>query len=881
MEAIPRLLRKLKLFVRRERFNNELAEEMAFHREQAEKDLQTGGMSAESAHYAAARQFGNTVRLKEDSDEIVQFHFETTLQDLKYAFRQLQKNPGFACVAILVLALGTAASVAISGFVDAALIRPLTYGNPAQLVDVAERNANVPRTNLSLLDYFDWKKLNTVLSSLDAYTGSGYLLPTKSGSELVYGARVTAGFFDTLGVRPLLGRTFNPGEDAKGAPAVVILSYSTWQKRFGGRTDVVGQTVYLDGAANTIIGVLPRNFEFAPQGQAEFWSALQQNQGCETRRSCHNLFGVGRLKDGVSIQSALADLKLVAAQLEKQYPDSNRSQGASVQPLSELIVGDIRPILLALLAAAVVLLVIASLNVSSLLLVRSESRKREIAIRGALGASRARLMRQFVIEASVLVLGGTLAGVAAAFVGMKLLTALIPPDKAVRMPYLQGTGLNLHVLIFAGGIAVLNAVLFSITPLLRLPVNEIKEGLSEGGHGSVGTVWRRLGSNLVVIELTLAMMLLVSAGLLGKSLYRLLHVDLGFEPDHLATLRVAAPDGNYKKPEQAAALGRQVIDRLSTLPGVRSVAIATDLPVDFNGNTVWLRFLDRPFTGEHNEVNQRIVSSGYFATLQAKLLRGRYFTEHDDASQPAVVLINEVMAKKYFPGQDPIGKKVVYQSFQTGTIREIVGVVNDVREGPLDSEIWPAIYLAFNQNPNQYFSVVARVSQSEESVLPTMSAAIHQIDPGIATLNEASMEGRISESQSAYLHRSSTALVSSFASLALLLGVVGLYGVIAYSVSQRTREIGVRMALGAERRSVYQLILKEAGWLTILGIAGGLLCSVGAATLSRKLLFGVAAWDFSTLGVVAIVLAVAALLASYLPARRAALVNPVEALRAE
>jgi len=874
------LLRKLWLLIRREKFHSDLSEEIDFHREQTERRLQEEGMSPDSAHYAAIRRLGNEASVKEKSHDVVGFQFETALQDFRYALRQLRKNPAFAVVAILVLTLGTSASIAIFAFVDAALVKPLPYSNPARLVDVAESHALISRSNLSRLDFLDWRSLNTVFSAIDAYTGSGYLLRGTSGSEVVYGGRVTSGFFNTLGVTPLLGRTFYPGEDASNAPPVVVLAYSTWQKRFGARTEVIGQTVSLSDVAYTIIGVLPRGFEFAPQGQAEFWTPLQPSPGCESRRSCHNLYGVARLKDGVSLASALAEMRLIAADLERQYPDSNREQSASLQPLSELIVGEIRPILLTLLAAALVLLMIAAVNVASLLLVRSESRRREMAVRGALGASRARLIRQFVTEALVLVISQLIFGLIAAYLSMQLLMKLIPPDKALRMPYLQAAGVNSHVLLFAAAIGCLSAVLFSVTPMLRLPLREIRDGLSEAGRGSIGTVWRRLGSNLVVVELSLAMMLLVGAGLLGKSLYRLLHVDLGFEPDHLATLRVAGPDADYRKPEQAVALGREVLDRVSALPGVKSVAITTILPVSFNGNTVWVKFLDRPFHGEHNEVNQRIVSSGYFTTLETQLLRGRYFSDAADASKPSVVLINQAMATQYFPGEDPVGRKFVYQSFDTQP-REIIGVVGDIKDGQLDSQVWPTIYLPFNQDPDAHFSLVVRTSQSEESILPSLAATVHAIDPAIATRDEATMTGRINDSQSAYLHRSSAVLVAGFAALALLLGVVGLYGVIAYSVSQRTREIGVRMALGAERGSVYRLILNEASRLTVMGIVAGIVFSLMATSLIGKLLFSVRSWDVATLVSVAAVLASAALLASFVPARRAASVNPVEALRTE
>ncbi|MFZ0800776.1 MAG: ABC transporter permease [Terriglobales bacterium] len=881
MDAIIRFFKKLSILFTRERFHRELEEEMAFHREQQEKTLRDEGIPPEEAKYAAMRQFGNAARLKEKSLDTVGFRFESAVQDFRYALRQLRKNPGFACTAIFVLALGMGVTVAIFGFVDAALLKPLPYRAPSRLVNVTERIALIPRARLSYLDYLDWKKLNTVFSSMDVFTEDGFALGTPTGSELVAGTRVSDGFFRTLGVAPMLGRDFYAGEDLPAAVPVVMLSYATWQKRFGGRQDVIGQTVTLSDAANTIIGVLPQNFHFAPTGQAEFWTTLRASGSCEKRRSCHNLDGIGRLKDGVSVQAALANATTMARQLELQYPDTNQGQGASVMLLSEMIVGDVRPILLVLLGGAGLLLLIACLNVASLLLVRSESRKREIAVRGALGASRGRLVLQFVTEGLVLMAGGTVLGLAFAVWAMQLLARLIPAGMLADMPYLHGLGLNLHVLAFTGAIALLAAGLFSITPTLRLVMTEMREGLAEGGRGSAGTLWRRFGANLVVVELAVAVVLLAGAGLLGKSFYRLLHVDLGFQPDHLATLQIAAPDSSYSNDERAVALARRVVNLISSLPGVKSAALASVLPVSFNGNTTWIRFPDRPYHGEHNEVNERDVSSKYFTTLKARLLRGRYFTDAEDASKPGVVIINQALARQYFPGQDPIGKKIVHYDLDPKTIREIIGIVDDIKEGPLDSEIWPAVYYPLNQAPNPYFTLVVRTSQDEQSMLPTLVSTIHQIDPRMGTSDEATLNQRINESQTAYLHRSSALLVGGFASLALLLGVVGLYGVIAYSVGQRTREIGVRMALGAQRGSVYRLILTEAGRLTAGGIAIGLVCSVAASRLMGKLLFGVRSWDALTLAAVAVVLAASALLASYIPAHRAASVNPLEALRAE
>jgi predicted permease len=820
--------------------------------------------------------------LRTPSSVTASFRVESIVQDLRYTLRQLRKNLGFAFTAVLVLALGISASVALFAFMDAALIKPLPYPDPTRLLDVTESaGALIARANLSYLDYLDWKKLNKVFSSLDVHTGSGYILRTSTGNDLVMGARVSDGFFRTLGVAPVLGRDFYPGEDLPNAPNTVVLTYAAWQKRFGGKKDVIGQTVSLSGVPTTIIGVLPKEFQFAPRGDAEFWTTLHPTDSCTKRRSCHNLYGIARLKDGVTVQSALAEMTLIAKQLATQYPDSNRNQGASVLPLSEVIVGKIRPILVLLLSGAGLLLVIACTNVASLLLARSESRKREMAVRIALGASPARLIRQFVTEGLVLVVGASMVGLVAASAAMRLLISLIPPDMLSDMPYLQGLGLNLHALIFAAAIGLLAVALFSLAPVSRLRLMTMREDLADAARGSAGTAWRRLGSNLVVAELATAMVLLAGAGLLSKSLYRLLHVELAFEPDHLATLRVAGPDTLYGKDEQALALQRDVVNRVSKLPGVESVAITSQIPVSFNGNTRWIRIVGREYNGEHNEVNGREVSANYFTTLRARLLRGRFFTDAEDISKPRVIIINQTLANRYFPNEDPIGRKIGDNVLSEKSIKEIVGVVDDIKEGSLDSEIWPAIYEPSGQSPDDYFCLVVRTSQPEQSILPTMAAAIREIGPDISVFDPRTMTARINDSETTYLHRSSAWLVGGFAAVALLLGVVGLYGVIAYSVSQRTREIGVRMALGAERRSVYQLILKEAGWLTALGIAAGLICSIPAGTLVGKLLFGVRAWDLPTLVAVAALLAFSALLASYLPARRAASVNPVEALRAE
>jgi macrolide transport system ATP-binding/permease protein len=871
---------------RNDQLEREVDAEIAANLQLHIDDNLRAGMTPEKARREALLKLGGVESTKQLYRERGSVPFLWNMgQDVRFALRQLRKNPGFALTAVVMLALGMCASVAIFAFVDATLIKPLPYRDPNRLLGVFEKVPLFPQSNLSFPDYLDWKKLNTVFSSLDVYQQGGFIVSTASGAQPSTGVRVTDGFFRTLGVVPALGRDFRTGEDLRDAPATVILSYGTWQRRYGGKRDVLGQAVALDGVPHTIIGVLPADFHFAPSEPAEFWVAFQPESNCDLRRSCHGIYGIGRLKDGVTTEAALANLTSIANQLEKQYPDSNSGQGATVAPLAEVITGQLRPILLVLLSGTGLLLLIAGVNAASLLLVRSESRMREIAVRSALGAGRGRLCSQFITEGLVLVAGGSLLGLASAYWLMKLLLGLIASEYLAHVPYLQGLGLNGRVLAFAGGIALLAAVVFSLTPTLHFALPRfgpgIRDKLSEGSRGSSANTWRRLGSKLVVVELATAVVLLAGAGLLGKSLYLLLNVEIGMRPDHLATLEVAIPRSRYPKDEQLLSLEREIISRVERLPGVRSVGIGSQLPVSYNGNTDWIRFVGRPYNGIHNEVNERDVSAEFFKTLQVKLLRGRYFSDAEDASKPRVVIINQSLAKKYFPGQDPIGKQIGDTDLTPKSIRQVVGVIEDVREGSLDSEIWPAEYEPFNQSPGHYFTVVVRTSQGERTLIPILTATIHQLEPEIVAIKGTSMQDAIHDSLSAYMHRTAAWLVGGFAFLALLLGVVGLYGVVAYSVSQRTREIGVRMALGAEPRSIYDLVLREAGWLALTGIMIGLACAVGAASLMKGLLFGVHSWDVPTLSAVSVVLGLAALLASFIPARRAAGVNPIEALRAE
>lgn len=869
----------LRALFRRDRRNAEIQRELNSFFEESMQEKMRGGLTRDEALRAARSEIGSAETIRQ---KVWSAGWESTAEsvflDLRYAVRQLRKSPGFAATAILILTLGIGASIAIFSFVDAGLIQPLPYQDPARLAVLFESIPLGPRFHLSYLDYLDWKRQNSVFSSLDVYAPYGFLLQTPKGMENTDGASVSAGFFRTLGVTPVLGRNFGPSDDQVNAPRPVLLSYSAWQRRFGGRSDVLGETVILDGKPNTIIGVLPRNFHFAPAEPADFWGTERADGGCEKQRGCHNLFGIARFKPGVTFATAFADIKTIADNLARHFPDSNRDQRAFMLPLTEVIVGEIRPILLVLLTGAALLLLIAAVNVSSLLLVRAEQRRREVAVRGALGASPARLVRQFVTESIVLAaVSGGLGLAFAAFV-MRLLLGLIPKDFLATMPYLQDIGVNSHVLLFAAVVSFVAALLFSFLPALRVSLSDLREGLTEGGRSVSGILWRRFGANLVVVELCTAVVLLTGAGLLGKSFHRLLHVDTGLEPGHLATLHVAATGPAYGKNAQLIALQHQLQTNLSALPGVKSVALASRLPLGDGDGTTGFSIVGAPPDNVHREVAFRNVSQNYFSTLQAGILHGRRFTDADDASKPPVVIINQQMAREYFPGQNPVGQQIAAMGVKK---MEIIAVINDLQEGQLDAAPRGAMYFSYAQFPSSFFGVLLRTSEREDALLGPATAAIHSIDRGLAVYQPATMTERIHDSPSAALHRSSAWIVGGFAFLALLLSIVGLYGVTAYSVSRRKREIGVRMALGAQRSAVYQLILCEAGRLTIIGIAAGLLCALAATTLLRSLLFRVQTWDIATLSMVAVVLGASALLASFLPARRAACVNPTEALHAE
>jgi predicted permease len=806
----------------------------------------------------------------------------TLLQDIRYGVRVLRRRPGFTLVAALVLTLAIGANVTTFTFVDAALLRPLPYHDAERLVKIwdSRRSEVSSRFEASYPDYLDWRQQNEAFSSLAAYNRAGdAILSATSGPEMIPVATVSDNFFQTLGVAPLLGRAFQDGEEAASSPRYALLSYGFWQRQFGGRRDIIGQSLTLNSVPRTIIGVLPRGFHFAPAGEPDLYLAFHPTGGMLTRRNLHWLHPIGRLKPGVSLEQAQSLMNTLAANLEKQYPDSNKELRTTVVPLSELITGQIKPILTVLLAAVGMLLLIACANIANLLLARSATRSKEFAIRSALGAQRWRVVRQLLVEGALLGSVGAVSGVALAVILTKWMLNTLPVRMLQDMPYLKDATVEPRTVLFAAVLALLAALLFSLAPALRLSSPAASGSLKEGPL-SVVSSWRKVGSSLVVAEVAISAVLLVGSGLLLKSLYRLLHVDAGFNVARVTTFYVFPDSKNYDQDPQAIVLHDKIIDALLAVPGISAAGVTSTPPV-VGGNTSLFRVVGAPLTPLPYEANSRTIDPGYFSTLQANVKSGRTFNQGDNADAPKVVIINQTLAKMAFGSQDPVGKQIVFTYSPKERPREVVGVVSDVHEGELDVEGKPAIYTPFAQGPDNIFAVVVRSNLDPSALRSALEQAVHKVDRGIVLYQMQTMQELIAQSPAAVLHRYPAWLVSVFASSALLLGVVGLYGIVSYSVSQRTREIGVRMALGAPRISVLKLILAGGARLAAIGIVSGLAGAVLAGYLLGSVLFGVKPWDLATFLLVAAVLSAITALASYVPARRASRLDPVKALHYE
>jgi macrolide transport system ATP-binding/permease protein len=808
---------------------------------------------------------------------------ETILQDLRYELRTLGKSPRFTSIALITLVLGIAANVAIFTFVDAALLRPLPYRDASRLVEVYDTRSTEVFTQFeaSYPDFLDWRAQQQVFDGLAGYGQNQVLLRAAGAPELLPSAAVTDNFFQTLGVRPLAGRDFRAGEDLAAAPRTVMLSYGWWQRHFGGK-DVIGQTLSIDDQPNTIIGVLPADFHFAPVGDPDVWVTLHATGGLLQRRNLHWLNVVARLKPGISRESASSAMNLIAERLEKQYPQTNDKLRTAIVPLNEVIVGQIRPILLVLLGAVGLLLLIACANVANLLLARAMARRNEMAIRTALGASRARLMGLMLMEGLVLSCTGSLLGLAVAHWTIKGFVAMIPAALLDYMPYLKHMGIDAGVLLFAFALAIVTGVVFALAPALQAAGTNVQGALKDGSRGSHSGSWRRFASALVVGEVALAMVLLAGSGLLVKSLYRLLNVNPGFDQHNLLGLAVGLSESRFPQPAQQLQAQQDLLDRIRALPGVKSVGSSSVLPVSDGGNTSNLRVVGVPSaTPQGREANSRSVNRTYFQTLGAELVQGSWFTDADNATGPQRVIVNKTLADQFMSGLDPLKQQIWFTYSDKEKPRQVIGVVRDIKEGPLDTPALPAIYTPMEANARLFCNLIIRIEQRPDALAAEVQNAIRQLDPDAITFNIQTMDDRIRRSPAAFLHRYPAVLAGVFAFLALLLGTIGLYGLVAYSVGQRTQEIGIRMALGAQRGNVLQMVLAQGVRLIVPGVVIGVVAAMLVAYVMRSMLFGIHSWDPAIFVVVTVLLAVVALAASYVPARAATKVDPMVALRYE
>ena len=797
-------------------------------------------------------------------------------QDVRYGVRMLAKNPGFTAVAVLTLALGVGVNAAMFSIINTTLLASLPYKNPDRLVWLGTRH---PRFNhpipISGPDFLDWKSQNNAFEYLAAIQTDGFTLTGKGEPEILSGALVSANLFKLFDEKPELGRGFVEGEDQPGHNHVAVLSYDLWKNRFGSNPHVLGSNLTLEGESYTIVGVAARGFAYP--NWVKFWSPIVINTAQHPRGN-HYLRAIGRLKPGVTLPEAQAQMSTIARRIAGEYPESNKGVGVQLILLKEWLVQFIRPALLVLLGAVGFVLLIACANVANLLLAKATKRRKEIALRAALGAGRFRLIRQFLTETLLLsFLAGGL-GILVATWSLDLLRALKPDS----IPDVNKIHLDLHVLGFLLAISFLVGIALGLAPAWPASRLQLNESLKEsGGAGVGGATGGNLRNVLVVAEIALSLVLLVGAGLMIRSFARLLSIDPGYDANNLLTFQISLPDSKYPENSQVVAFYREALDRISACPGVRSVAISNTLPPS-GTETDGPFYVEGHEPSNPNEAPDTIydpVSPGYFRTLKTPLIEGRYFTEQDNNDKSRVVIINATMAREFFGGERAVGKRMKAEAYGISDWWEVVGVVADERFFGWDSDLYPATYFPYGVRPERGMAFVVRTKIDPMYVSSSVRQAIWSIDKDLPFTQVGTMEQRLSQSFAE--RRFHMILLGVFAGLALILSLVGIYGVMSYSVAQRTHEIGIRIALGAERRHVLSLVLGQGLVLTLIGAGLGL---AGAFALTRflaSLLYGVHPTDAVTFAVVSLLLTTIAILACYIPARRATRVDPMVALRYE
>lgn len=800
---------------------------------------------------------------------------QTLRQDLRYGIRMLAKKPVFTVIAVVTLALGIGANTAIFSVVNAVLLRALPYHNAKQLVALASSNTSGDRDGISIPEAQDFKARMQSLEDLAAFQSQSVNVTGGDRPDRVRGAFVTANYFKVFNLNPILGRTFADGEDGKGAAKLAVVNEKMWRERLNADKNLEAKKLILNGEPYSVIGVVTDSFKQPFDPDVEVWMPVSHFPGNQGQREARFLFGMGHLKPGVTVAQAQAEASVIAGQLAQAYPKENAGRGARVEHLRELLVSGVRPMLWLLFAAVGVILLIACANLANLLLARGLTRQKEIAVRAALGASRWRLIRQLLTETTLIGVLGGVGGLLLAHWGLYALLKL--PQNFVNA---EDAGVDTRVLLFAMAVSVITGWLFGMLPALQLARPELQSSLKEGARGAgEGSRWNRVRGAFVVAQVALSLLLLVSAGLLIRSFDKLLRVDVGFNTERLLSLEYRLPRTKYQEPATQLNFHRQVIERLQEIPGVQSASLVRGLPFSGNGGTTAIVLTDREASpkGMEPEVLINTAMPNYFETIGIPLLKGRVFGNQDQADTPPVVVINQLMAQRFWPNQDPLGKQIKFT--EDDSMATVIGVVGDAKHYWMEETQRPQVYVTFSQGPGIFATVLVRTTVEPLSLTEQVRQAIWKVDPDQPMWKIRTAEFLLERSTAD--RRFLMALMGIFATLALVLTVIGLYGVISYLVNQRTQEIGIRMALGAQMGDILRMVLKQGMVLVVTGVALGLAAAWMLTRLMSRLLYQVSATDPLTFGGISLLLVTVALLACYIPARRATKVDPLVALRYE